>query len=562
MAFFGACRSIHAPGFDARISTKSTVECYSGAMASSSETAYLLCRNDSTRANSVLLLNQRGGVGRPCLSDNERQCPKRRALERNSFLMKLGIIALLLQLCSGFTPHLKNTAGTRSVFSSTSGLHAVETEPTPGVRRQTFLGDIEESNEEEVDIQSLPSRQTHSSLHSSSEAESTEADENESCDVPPATEAAELPVIVDDEDDDADDEIEIQRRVAMARAALLGKSPTVRKSTRAAKSTSVGTRRVGSATNARQGVRATSRLMDSIRKTARVATVQGADVKDIVRSHPKAKLNTSLIHSTIEDILKMRRPGLENPTLSSIGRSAMGLLGEATNTKVLPSDDCSCKPLESFPASRSIAVRVATPADYVDIACLRLSVFSDISPEMQCQFRDRSCQAIDNRRLRGATCVVATSNAPSSNESVLLGSAECSFHEFYSTQLGQRRPQNSILYVTEVAVNPVARRRGIGARLLSAIEDLAEQRKAETLYLHVDVTNQGAISLYKKEGYQQVGTDDPMFVEFTTTLNLHPGATRNRDHHLFAKDLKEPTWLPAPLQPATEALGFVVPAYE
>ena len=72
-------------------------------------------------------------------------------------------------------------------------------------------------------------------------------------------------------------------------------------------------------------------------------------------------------------------------------------------------------------------------------------------------------------------------------------------------------------------------------------------RKVETLYLHVDVENKGAISLYEKAGYQVVDNSEPMFLEFTTKLNLHDGATKGRNHLLLYKDLvKRPTWLPPP----------------
>jgi hypothetical protein len=37
---------------------------------------------------------------------------------------------------------------------------------------------------------------------------------------------------------------------------------------------------------------------------------------------------------------------------------------------------------------------------------------------------------------------------------------------------------------------------------------------------------------------------DPIFSEFTRSLNLHPGATQGRDHFLLYKDLiVNPTWL-------------------
>ena len=117
----------------------------------------------------------------------------------------------------------------------------------------------------------------------------------------------------------------------------------------------------------------------------------------------------------------------------------------------------------------SLIVRVATILDDTDIASLRLSVFSDFSPEMRKQFCSRSRQVLSNRRLRGATCLVATTPAQKRKDGrtdIVLGSIECSVHELYGTLLGRRRTENSVLYITEVAVNPLYRRCGVGSQLL------------------------------------------------------------------------------------------------
>merc|ERR1711865_962559 len=65
----------------------------------------------------------------------------------------------------------------------------------------------------------------------------------------------------------------------------------------------------------------------------------------------------------------------------------------------------------------------------------------------------------------------------------IMGSVECSVHEFYGTALGRERMKNKILYVTEVAVNPKARSVGVGKKLLKGVEELASMRNVETLYL-------------------------------------------------------------------------------
>lgn len=193
----------------------------------------------------------------------------------------------------------------------------------------------------------------------------------------------------------------------------------------------------------------------------------------------------------------------------------------------------------------TVQVRLATPADDVDVAYLRMSVFSDIAPALRPQFCARSCQAMAARRLRGAICFVATQEGPDT----IVGSAECSYHEFFGTQLGRCRQQNALLYITEVAVHPSVRRRGIGTLILRAIETWAQQQArdgyvVESLYLHVDVANRHAIQLYEKAGFFQVPSQETMFSEFTAVLNLQPGATQGREHYLLCKNLvAHPVWL-------------------
>ena len=235
-------------------------------------------------------------------------------------------------------------------------------------------------------------------------------------------------------------------------------------------------------------------------------------------------------------------------------------------------------------------VRIATPQDDIDVAYLRMSVFADVQTNtdlIRSQFCTRSCQAIASRRLRGAICLVATttttpipppslpqqrSNALSTNcvneieeepHEIVVGSIECSYHEFFHTRLGSCRKQFALLYITEVAVHASVRRRGIGTKLLHAVDRYATQWRPpeqqevvsyedtdhhnniiESLYLHVDVSNYGAIRMYEQCGYYKVWSNDPIYTEFTTGLNLQPGATRGREHYLLCKHLvPHPIWL-------------------
>jgi ribosomal protein S18 acetylase RimI-like enzyme len=530
------------------------------------------------------------------------------------FLLMLGLISMLLQICSGFAlvpfqhQHhnvYTNRYSSRQTLSTSSSarasrhsiLYAIETDPFSRVRRKSAEEDPSQLptyyDDEENKLARRLFPEAARAVEASASARESSAEHPEDSQGAPLAqeeiyddaqndydqddddqdEDSEKEIIMDDEDDDDEDvDMAAQRRANLKRAALLGRKSgagyrsksNARASTKG-KSTSVGERKVGSATKARQGAGATTRIMDTVRKTA-LGTAAASEKKRGSNKDKPTRTNSvegittkSQIHSTIEDILNMRRPSVQKPptgeedrfaaAVSLIGRG-MGFFGDRSKNDALiakRNESQFSKPkLNPWTIdTNNISVRAAIPSDDVDIACLRLSVFSDISPDVQNQFVTRSCQAIMNRRMRGAKCVVATvpltaSGSRSSNH--LLGSAECSFHEFFSTKLGRRRPQHSILYVTEFAVNPAARRRGIGLRLLNSLHEQAGE--TETLYLHVDVTNTGAIYLYEKAGYRRVESDDPMFMDFTESLNLHPGATKGRVHHLYYKDLVEkPTWL-------------------
>lgn len=366
-----------------------------------------------------------------------------------------------------------------------------------------------------------------------------------------------------------DGELASKRRQFATRASFLSmkRSPnqTSSKTIDEDKRTSVGKRRIGSATVSRDSTSATNIIMDSIRKTA----LGTSSAKVFVQAQQPNKTNTddkekqsvssvsqATIHSAIDELLRKHSPQECLPVwydskltsaFETFGRT-IGILGETAQRQI---QNIRVRPgsvLLEPTGVDGIDVRVATPSDDVDIANLRLSVFSDFSPDLQSQFCSRSCQAIASRRMRGAACVVATVPRKGSQTSgcharIILGTAECSFHEFVGTQLGRRRATNSLLYITEVAVNPYARRRGIGSKLLAAIDILARERSIESLYLHVDVTNHGALNMYHKCGYHEVISDHPMYLEFTTSLNLQPGATKGRDHYLLCRNLTtDPTW--------------------
>ena len=227
----------------------------------------------------------------------------------------------------------------------------------------------------------------------------------------------------------------------------------------------------------------------------------------------------------------------------------------------------------SSPIHNGISVRSSVPGSLDDmfIANLRLSVFSNFDEERQNIFRARSVEVLNRRRRRGAVALVAElphdeyRNVRSDNDlstrivaghrynaridqrtapqKKITGSVECSQHEFHRTVLGTSRPESSLLYVTEVAVCPEARRCGVGRTLMKGVEEVAVLRGVESIYLHVDVTNYAAIAMYEEAGYVKLDKMRPIYAQFTASLNLHDGALMGRCHYLMCKHLTETTWI-------------------
>ena len=81
----------------------------------------------------------------------------------------------------------------------------------------------------------------------------------------------------------------------------------------------------------------------------------------------------------------------------------------------------------------------------------------------------------------------------------------------------------------------------------------------ETIYLHVDVQNQPACDMYRKAGFEMTNKQDPIFQEFTNSLNLQDGVTNGRSHHLLYKNLSTTqTWMDVSFTQNKAMLGFEV----
>lgn len=310
--------------------------------------------------------------------------------------------------------------------------------------------------------------------------------------------------------------------------------------------TSTGERRVGNASHKKNASRDKSLALSIVDEVLKRNAVE-ATIHDEIADKTSAPMKSSgvierrVINSTIENTF------LNRPTVLQSGRT---ILRESSPSLI-----------KMNTGQNELIVRIAFPEDDLDIAHLRLSVFSDFTPDQVKQYRVRACEVLNSRRLRGACCLVVSTN-PSPTKSVqsIVGSLEISTHEFDGTDLGLLRPKGSILYVTEVAVSSSLRQNGIGTMLMKGLDKIAMMQNIETIYLHVDVTNTAALRLYEKAGYEILETENPIFKQFTTKLNLHDGATKGRTHHLLHKRISNlQTWFePSPVEVTQKILGFRV----
>ncbi len=59
--------------------------------------------------------------------------------------------------------------------------------------------------------------------------------------------------------------------------------------------------------------------------------------------------------------------------------------------------------------------------------------------------------------------------------------------------------------ITNVAVSPKYRKRGCGEQLIIGAKTFAQKENVEKIFLEVRVSNESAISLYKKTGFENLG---------------------------------------------------------
>lgn len=72
----------------------------------------------------------------------------------------------------------------------------------------------------------------------------------------------------------------------------------------------------------------------------------------------------------------------------------------------------------------------------------------------------------------------------------------------YVWAYGHKYRDEERIYVSEIRVDENYRGKGIGHKLLQAVENAALKLGYKALYIHAEASNKGAIRLYENEGYE------------------------------------------------------------
>lgn len=82
------------------------------------------------------------------------------------------------------------------------------------------------------------------------------------------------------------------------------------------------------------------------------------------------------------------------------------------------------------------------------------------------------------------------------------------------------RRGSAVARLYSIAVADAARGRGVGVALLQAAEDAARARGARTLRLEVRAGNSGAIALYRKHGFRNLGRIADYYADHAEALRF------------------------------------------
>ncbi|HPI47882.1 MAG TPA: GNAT family N-acetyltransferase [Hyphomonadaceae bacterium] len=127
-----------------------------------------------------------------------------------------------------------------------------------------------------------------------------------------------------------------------------------------------------------------------------------------------------------------------------------------------------------------VAIRAATPADAAALQAIETTSFT----------QDRISPRAMGHHLRSDTAdvLLATLGAAPAGYALLLYRSTSTLARLYS-----------------IATLPVARGKGVGRRLMDALERSAMKRGCDRLRLEVREKNRPAIALYESLGYRRIG---------------------------------------------------------
>lgn len=163
-----------------------------------------------------------------------------------------------------------------------------------------------------------------------------------------------------------------------------------------------------------------------------------------------------------------------------------------------------------------VKIRVANRADVNPLTEILAESFhtrQGLSGLMYPIFRLGIYEDLRNRLSSGSgyyTCLVAAiadskpmlGNIPLNAPEHLVGTVEMGLRAASPWSIGDRYP-----YISNLAVHPTARRRGVARELLTGCEQTAIKWGFSDLYLHVLENNYQARQLYHQAGYQIVQID-------------------------------------------------------
>lgn len=184
--------------------------------------------------------------------------------------------------------------------------------------------------------------------------------------------------------------------------------------------------------------------------------------------------------------------------------------------------------------SSSLTIRAAQGSDLIHMADLLAESFHSRSGLMSWfypLFRLGIYEDLRNRLRQSSSnfaCLVAIETHPTLSTPAVVGTVELGTQP---PSLWEFRQAQNYLYVSNLAIKPDWRRRGIAQKLLLSCEDTALAWGYRDLFLHVLEKNHAARNLYAKLGYRIEQTEaswDSWLLGRSRRLFLHKALTANR----------------------------------